>query len=113
VASLGTTDLQVPLYARAAARELRAPSAFGLYLPTGARDVAGFEPKDAFASRWTELMTEDLGFARVEERALAIVRELRGGALAPIPEDERACATCAFDGACRRPRFAIPRDDEG
>jgi RecB family exonuclease len=112
VAGLGVTDLQVPLYARAAAGHVGASIATGLYLPTGARDLPGFEPKDSFALRWSELFEEDGGIARIERRALDLVRALRQGALAPLPEDERACATCPFDGACRRPRFAIPPADE-
>jgi hypothetical protein len=49
----------------------------------------------------------------VEANALAIVRELRGGALAPKPRDERACDSCAVSGGCRKPRFAIaPPDDD-
>jgi RecB family exonuclease len=112
VAGLGVTDLQVPLYARAAAGHLGASYASGLYLPTGARDLPGFEPRDAFPVRWSELLEEDGGLARIERRALDLVRALREGALAPLPDDERACTICPFDGGCRRPRFAIPPADE-
>jgi RecB family exonuclease len=112
VAGLGVTDLQVPLYARASARQLGASFAAGLYLPTGARDLPGFEVKTAFATRWSELLEEDGGIARIERRAIDLVRPLRKGALAPLPDDEHACTTCPFDGACRRPRFAIPSADE-
>src|SRR5207244_6120215 len=82
-ADLGETALQVPLYARAAAAALAAAGAFGVYLPTGARDVRAFRVKDAYAKRWSEALAVEgeEGRARVEAHALALVRQMRDGAL--------------------------------
>lgn len=49
----------------------------------------------------------------IERRALAVVRSVREGRLAPTPADESACRTCAVSGGCRKPRFAMaPADEE-
>ena len=48
----------------------------------------------------------------IEARAIDVVRRVRLGGIAPRPGDESACARCDSRGACRKPRFAIAREDD-
>jgi ATP-dependent helicase/nuclease subunit B len=110
--NLGETVFQIALYARVAAAAKVARELDGLYVPTQKRDVAAMRTRDAFAALWAELHEPDGGRARIEGRALAIVRGVREGALHPRPSDPRACDHCALSGGCRKPRFAITLADD-
>jgi RecB family exonuclease len=111
---LGETALQVPLYACVASRQLGLPGT-GAYAATQARDV-GVEGKGSVrtAAQVEELCAREAPgeLAPVESRALAIVRDLRAGGLAPFPASEAECRYCDVSGGCRKPRFAMtPADD--
>ncbi len=111
--ALGETAFQIALYARAAGNALERPDRAGLYVGATRPGEVGAKLKKDFEATWAALHAGD-GTTKVEERALDLVRRVRQGGLAPRPSDESACATCDVSGGCRKPRFAIARDeDEG
>jgi RecB family exonuclease len=113
--SLGETTFQAPVYASAAAQALHATATDALYLPTNGRALRpGYTRSDRATGTWNHAIEDVGGRTRAEARALDVVRELRSGYVAPRPADASVCASCSFDGACRKPRFAIARteDDE-
>jgi len=111
---LGTTALQVPLYACVSANVLSC-EATGTYLPSKPGDTL-----DAQASARIEAFVRELAtraephlLSPIEHRALDLVTKVRSGGLAPTPASEAECRTCAMSGGCRKPRFAMaPTDDE-
>jgi len=100
---------QVPLYALIAREVLGAQHADGMYLPTHQLDRT--YSTSAYANAWAEAMGD--GETGVTARTLAVVRAVREGVVAPVPGDPRVCDYCAYDGACRRPRFVVSEEDEG
>jgi hypothetical protein len=114
--SLGDTTFQAAFYASASAVALDATATDAIYLPTNGRALRpGYARSERATAVWQQA-TEDVGGrTRAEARALQVVRGLREGHLAPHPADPSICASCPFDGGCRKPRFAIARtdDDEG
>jgi RecB family exonuclease len=100
---LGKKRLQLLVYGVAAARELHAAHFDGLYLPTRA---ATEPPPPSFREAWMELASEQAVTARV----LEIMAPVRDGEVLPAPGP--VCSTCPFDGACRKPRFALPEEGE-
>ncbi|HWL87949.1 MAG TPA: PD-(D/E)XK nuclease family protein, partial [Polyangiaceae bacterium] len=99
---------QLPLYAHIARTVLDARHADGLYLPTRQLDRNLAIP--TYVSEWNEAMGD--GEGGVTARTLALVRGLREGAMAPVPNDKIVCDRCAYDGVCRRPRFVVSEEDE-
>ncbi|WP_394843686.1 PD-(D/E)XK nuclease family protein [Pendulispora brunnea] len=103
------SSFQVPLYAHIAQEVLAAAYAEGLYLPYHQLDrtysVAGY------ANAWKESMGESESGVKV--RTLTVIGHVREGDVAPLPGDPRVCDRCAYDGACRRPRFVVAEEDEG
>jgi ATP-dependent helicase/nuclease subunit B len=113
---LGETAIQVPLYACVASARFALP-AKGMYLATQPRDIAeGSATPTAKAERkMDDLVAREAPgtLAEIERRALAIVRSVREGHLAPTPADEALCRTCSVSGGCRKPRFAMtPAEDD-
>ena len=114
---LGETAIQVPLYACVAAARFGVP-AKGLYLATQPRDVAegGAAPTAKAERRMDDLVARDAAErnaqSEIERRALAIVRTVRSGHLAPTPAEEAICNTCSVSGGCRKPRFAMAPVEE-
>ena len=41
-----------------------------------------------------------------------LVTEARAGRFPPIPARETECTYCSVSGGCRKPRFAMARDEE-
>jgi hypothetical protein len=112
--ALGETTFQVALYAIAAMRAHGAKEADGLYVPARAGAIdASFEPDTKEREAWANAFARDGDRTNVERRALELVRAVRAGHVAPDPADDSVCRGCAYDGGCRKPRFAIPSDDEG
>jgi RecB family exonuclease len=112
--ALGETAFQVALYARAAADALSALERAGGYLGATRPDDVGPKVKRDYEARWEALHVETGGLTVVERAAIDVVRRVRLGGIAPRPRDEAACALCDSSGGCRKPRFAIQReDDEG
>jgi RecB family exonuclease len=112
--ALGETAFQVALYARAAADALGRPERAGLYVGATRPDDVGPKLKKDFEANWSALHTALPGRATpIEARALDLVRRVRQGGIAPRPADDSACTTCDLSGGCRKPRFAIARDEEG
>lgn len=109
---LGTSAIQVPLYAVVAERNLGAP-ATGRYLPTQPRDLH-VKPSSKAKARMEELIAHTPGsLSSIEARALELVRALRAGRFVPTPTDEAQCTFCSVSGGCRKPRFAMaPADDD-
>ncbi len=114
LAHLGVTILQVPLYARAAGRATSRCPKSGAYLSLHPSELA----EDSLASRKLAARIEGL-LEEPEGRASALDRavfqpllELRRGALLPRPHEESTCRYCRVDGGCRKPRFAMPAEDE-
>ena len=103
--SLGETTFQVAVYARAAATALAMHDARGTYLPAR-RLVPGYAMK-GHAEAWERAHAEARSIPYFEARAVAVMKAIRMGQLAPRPADPTVCERCAFDGACRKPRFAI------
>lgn len=112
---LGDTVLQVPLYACVASRRFGV-TAKGLYMPTQPRDLAtDTGPSAKVDRRMDDLVLREApgALTEIERRALAVVRSVREGRLAPTPVDESACRTCSVSGGCRKPRFAMaPAEEE-
>jgi RecB family exonuclease len=112
--AFGETAFQVGLYARAAADALGTPSRGGLYLGATRPDDVGAKVRKDFDAAWAALhAAAPDGATPIERRALQIVANVRRGSLAPRPVDDAACTTCDASGGCRKPRFAIARDDDG
>lgn len=95
---LGKHRLQLLVYGVIAARELKAQRFDGLYLPTRA-------PHEPPPVRWAEAWKEFASEAATTARVLEVLAPVRAGEVLPAPGS--ACMSCAFDGACRKPRFAI------
>lgn len=108
---VGKTVFQVPLYALAAKKALAARSAEGAYFATSERQPSPSVAK-RFVEREKDLYATDDGAPRVARLAAEAVLRVRRGELVPKPEDESACTFCAYDGVCRKPRFAIAPDEE-
>ncbi len=110
---LGETRFQVPLYARAAQREMGLEACDGAYFPVSPRHQA--EPtavKKGFRERFGALVRADAGeLAPVERAALDVVLRVRAGAVTPTPRHETACRTCSADGGCRRPRYTMSPEE--
>lgn len=103
---LGETLLQLPIYAKVAARELGRRDAFGKYVLTQA--PASTAPN--WEARWAGLGVTSNDSA-LDEHLLEIVRSVRQGVVLPKPRHDKSCRACGSDGVCRRPRFTIPRED--
>ncbi len=117
--ALGETAFQVALYARAASNALGREERAGLYVGATRPDDVGAKVRREFEARWSLLNAEDAGdpsatnaVTRIEGKALDVVRRVRQGGLAPRPREESACTTCDASGGCRKPRFAIARDED-
>jgi RecB family exonuclease len=110
---LGGTTFQVALYARAAADALGATERAGAYVAAGRPDAVGPKLKKDYDARWGTLHAGGGSLTPLETQAVAVVRRVRLGAIAPRPFDESTCANCDSSGACRKPRFAVARDDDG
>jgi len=112
--SLGDTAFQVALYARVAADALHAAERAGIYLAAPRPDDLGPKLKKDFDVRWSTLNGTSPGarVTAIESRAIDVVGRVRLGALAPRPSDDAACTMCDSSGACRKPRFAIAREDD-
>jgi hypothetical protein len=106
-AKVGSTALQVPLYARAAREALGRMDVSGIYFSLRDEVLARPNEKD----RCADLVAQQVDGA-IEVRALDVVRRVRSGDVTPRPVDELACRTCPFSGGCRRPRFAMPAEED-
>jgi hypothetical protein len=109
--NLGVTSLQVPIYARVAARVLRKSTGESGYLPTEPKDLKSAAPPKNLAAAMERVLAESDGLSAIEKRALDVVSELRHGTFLPDPAASDVCARCAHDGACRRPRFTIEPEE--
>ena len=110
--ALGDTAFQVALYARAACDALQRVERAGLYLGASRPDDVGAKVKKDYEARWSALHAGGGAVTPLEKTALDVVRLVRLGAIAPRPRQESACATCDSSGGCRKPRFAIMREDD-
>jgi ATP-dependent helicase/nuclease subunit B len=112
--ALGETAFQVALYARVASDARQSVERAGLYLGATRPDDVGPKLKRDFEASWASLhaRTGAEGATPIEEKALDVVRRVRQGGIAPRPQQESACATCDMSGGCRKPRFAIARDED-
>jgi ATP-dependent helicase/nuclease subunit B len=110
--ALGDTAFQVALYAHAAADALKSLERTGLYVGATRPDDVGPKVKKDYEANWAALHAGAGGVPPIEARALDVVRDVRRGSIAPRPKDDSACTTCDASGGCRKPRFAIARDDE-
>ena len=110
--SLGVTSLQVPLYARVAARALGKVVGESGFLPTEPKDLSDVTPPKALLEAMRRVLAEEDGLAAIERRALDVARELRLGRFLPLPVDPQTCTHCSHHGACRKPRFTIEPDEE-
>jgi hypothetical protein len=97
-AELGRQRLQLLAYALVAAREEGAARVDGAYLST----VEPAAPSPKWEASWAAWLAD--GGEPARRRILDVVGAVRGGDVLPKPGSP--CGTCAFDGACRRPRFA-------
>ena len=105
---LGTTALQVPLYALSAKKPLDVDEVKGIYYSL--RDDELARPNEKL--RGEEVVEGLLADRTVERTVLAVVNRLRQGDLAPRPPTETLCRTCGLAGGCRRPRFAMPAEED-
>lgn len=105
---LGTTALQVPLYALAAKEPLAVEEVKGIYYSL--RDDELRRPNEK--ARGEETIDGLLADGTVGRVALAVVQRLREGDVAPRPPNETLCRTCGLAGGCRRPRFAMPAEED-
>jgi RecB family exonuclease len=110
--ALGETAFQVPLYARAACDALCAGQRAGLYVGATRPGDVGPKLKKDFEASWAALHTAEGAVTRIEGKALDVVSRIRRGGIAPRPVDDSACAICDASGGCRKPRFAIARDED-
>lgn len=108
VKHLGSTALQVPLYALAAQEATGAQVVKGIYLSL--RDLE--RGSHGARRRGEEVFERVLAEGEAVASALSAVRRVRGGDLAPRPVQDTHCRTCPFAGGCRRPRFAMPAEEE-
>lgn len=106
-AKVGATALQVPLYALAARAALGRADVTGIYFSLRDEVLARPNEKD----RCADVVAQQIEGA-IEVRALDVVRRVRRGDVTPRPEDELSCRTCPFSGGCRRPRFAMPAEED-
>ncbi len=112
--TLGDTAFQIALYARVAADALHALERSGIYVAAPRPDDISPKLRKDFDAKWASLHAGGGAVTPIEARALDVVRQVRLGAIAPRPADDSACARCDSSGGCRKPRFAIAReDDEG
>jgi RecB family exonuclease len=110
---LGETAFQVALYAHAAADALGVSEREGAYVAAGRPEAVGPKLRKDYEAKWAELHAGGGALTRLEAQAVAVVRSVRLGVVAPKPVDEATCASCDSSGACRKPRFSVARDDEG
>ena len=103
---LGETLLQLPLYARVAARAAGAREATARYVLTVLPDAP---PPPGWDERWASLGVTHEGV--IDEHAAGIIRAVRRGIVLPRPRKDSLCETCGHEGICRRPRFAIPKTE--
>lgn len=104
----GTTALQLPLYALVAEKNLGAPCTSASYASLERRTGQG--PRFRVVRDLAEFTGgSPPGIQGVIEDLLTRIRR---GELSPNPYAESVCTHCAFDGACRKPRFSIPREEE-
>ena len=112
--ALGETDLQLPLYAVAAFASLdpAPPHAHAAYIAYSTREKPRTEKSEEnFHKAFVQtLATDDQGIPYVVRRALNILTNARSGNL--VPTEGTACLRCDHDGACRKPRFLVPADDD-
>ncbi len=105
IADLGSTAIQVPIYAIVAQRALGVAVARGRYVSTVS---PAKNSTTAFDERFDALVaTAPDGSTEATRGALERVLAIRRGLVAPQPEAPKWCASCGLDGACRRPRFAV------
>ena len=106
---LGERYFQLPVYAEAAARNYQARESTGFYLPTRVKGPLPLGPQkpEKYAEAWNRATTAEGGLAPFAARAMMFVLAVRAGRLAPVPLSPHECDLCAFDGGCRKPRFAI------
>ncbi len=104
---LGSTRLQLPIYARVAGKELGRAETSGQYLLT---HMPSASPPHDWAKRWDALGVCSNDSPLVND-LLEMIRSIRQGVVLPKPKQDKSCQHCGSDGVCRRPRFAIPRDD--
>lgn len=104
---LGSTRLQLPIYARVAAKEVGRAETSGQYLLLHAPSAP---PPNDWTKRWDALGVCSADSPLVDD-LLEMVRSIRQGVLLPKPKQDKSCQHCGSDGVCRRPRFAITRDD--
>jgi RecB family exonuclease len=91
---LGERSLQVPIYMQVLQRARGLP-VYGAYLAKGKqRELAPGEK----VSESMESLANSLA-------------HVRAGDLGPRPVHAEVCTTCAFDGVCRKPRFAVEQDE--
>jgi hypothetical protein len=109
-ARFGVTAFQLALYARVAKDALQRATAAGIYLTTQ-RLRPGDTPKKS-VERWTTAHEIEEGMERFEQAVLDRVDELRSGRVDVRPYDDKACAHCAYEGVCRKPRFAPSQPDD-
>ncbi len=109
VKKVGTTALQVPLYAMAVQKPLAVLVVKGIYYSLRESELSKRPgPKD----------TGELAVDRALERgqavdvALRAVRRVRSADVSPRPWSDTQCRACGFSGGCRRPRFAMPAEEE-
>lgn len=109
VKKVGATALQVPLYAMAVQKPLGVLVVKGIYYSLRESELAKqTSPKDS-----GELAVDRaLESGQAVDVALRAVRRIRGADVSPRPWSETQCRACGFSGGCRRPRFAMPADEE-
>jgi hypothetical protein len=110
---LGETSFQVALYAHAASDAFDVSERAGAYVAVNRPDAVGPKLKKEFEARWATLDARGASVTPLEAQAINVVRRVRLGTIAPRPIEERTCAQCDSSGACRKPRFAVARDDDG
>jgi hypothetical protein len=110
ITDLGSTAIQVPIYALVARSALGAAIAYGRYLSTVS---PAQRSTPAFDARFADLVTAAAdGSTEASRSVLELLRSLRAGEIAPRPSAAKWCAQCGLDGACRRPRFAVTASGE-
>jgi RecB family exonuclease len=108
VKKIGKTALQVPLYAMATQGPTGVSEVKGIYFSL--RDDELARPNEK--SRGEEAVSEAIESGELVETSLGAVRRVRLGDLAPRPDNEMRCRTCGLAGGCRRPRFAMPAEED-
>ena len=105
---IGKAALQVPLYAMATQAPTGVSEVRGIYFSL--RDDELARPNEK--SRGEEAVSEAIESGDIVETSLGAVRRVRLGDLAPRPDNEMRCRTCGLAGGCRRPRFAMPAEED-